>query len=36
MKGKIIYYNPALTKKARILRKKSTLAEILLWQKIEE
>ena len=35
MKGKIIYYNPDLTKKARILRKNSTLAEILLWQKLK-
>jgi very-short-patch-repair endonuclease len=36
MKGKIIYYNPALTKKARILRKKSTPAEILLWKRLKK
>jgi len=29
MKGKIIYYNPSLSNKAKVLRKNSTFAEIL-------
>ena len=35
MKNKIIPYNPKLKELARQLRKNSTLAEVLLWQKIK-
>ena len=35
MKNKIIPYNQRLTEYARYLRNNSTLAEILLWQKIK-
>ena len=34
-KNKIIPYNPKLNKLARELRKNSTLAEVLLWQRIK-
>ena len=33
--NKIIHYNPSLKEKARILRKNSTLSEIILWKKIK-
>ncbi|WP_309545106.1 MULTISPECIES: ribonuclease P protein component [unclassified Arenibacter] len=36
MKNKIIPYNPLLKEFARQLRKNSTLAEVLLWQKIKQ
>ncbi|MEZ4968417.1 MAG: ribonuclease P protein component [Flavobacteriaceae bacterium] len=36
MKNKIIPYNPLLKEYARQLRKNSTLAEVLLWQKIKQ
>ena|SRR6056297_3223976 len=29
--SRIIYYNPKLKEKAKILRKQSTLAEVILW-----
>ena len=35
MRNKIIPYNPKLKELARQLRKNSTLAEVLLWQKIK-
>jgi very-short-patch-repair endonuclease len=35
-KNKIIPYNPKLKEYARQLRKNSTLAEVLLWQKIQK
>ena len=35
MHNKIIPYNPALKAKAKLLRKHSTLGEILLWQKLK-
>ena len=35
MKNKIIPYNPKLKEYARVLRKNSTLSEVLLWQKIK-
>jgi very-short-patch-repair endonuclease len=35
MKNNIIKYNPALKKKARFLRKNSTLSEVLLWNKLK-
>ncbi len=34
MRNKIILYNPKLKQIARMLRKNSTLSEILLWQEI--
>ena len=36
MANKIIPYNPKLKELARQLRKNSTLAEVLLWQKIKQ
>ena len=33
--NKIIHYNPNLKEKARILRKNSTLSEIILWKNIK-
>ena len=36
MKNKIIPYKPYLKELARKLRKKSTLSEVLLWQKIKQ
>ncbi len=36
MRNKIIPYNPKLKEFARTLRKNSTLAEVLLWQKIKQ
>ncbi len=36
MKNKIIPYNPKLKEFARQLRKNSTLAEVLLWEKIKQ
>ena len=36
MANKIIPYNPILKALARQLRKNSTLAEVLLWQKIKQ
>jgi ribonuclease P protein component len=36
LKNKIIPYNPLLKEYARQLRKNSTLAEVLLWQKIKQ
>jgi very-short-patch-repair endonuclease len=35
MKNKIIPYNPKLIEYARLLRKNSTLSEVLLWQQIK-
>jgi len=35
MKNKIIPYNPKLKEYARLLRKNSTLSEVLLWQQIK-
>ena len=35
MKNKIIPYNPKLREYARVLRKNSTLAEVLLWKNIK-
>lgn len=35
MRRKIIPYNPKLKEVARMLRKNSTLAEVLLWQRIK-
>ena len=36
MANKIIPYNPELKERARLLRKNSTLSEVLLWQKIQK
>ncbi len=36
MRNKIVPYNPILKEYARQLRKNSTLAEVLLWQKIKQ
>ena len=33
--NKIIYYNPNLKEKARLLHKNSTLSEIILWKNIK-
>jgi very-short-patch-repair endonuclease len=33
--NKIIHYNPNLKEKARILRKNSTLSEIILWKNVK-
>jgi very-short-patch-repair endonuclease len=33
--NKIIHYNPSLKEKARILRKNSTLSEIIFWKNIK-
>lgn len=35
MRNRVIYYNPALKKLARDLRKQNILAEVLLWQQIK-
>ncbi len=35
MKNEIIPYNPKLKELARKLRKKSTLSEVLFWQKVK-
>ena len=35
MKNKVIPYNPKLKEYARILRKNSTLSEVLIWQKVK-
>ena len=35
MKNKVIPYNPKLKEYARVLRKNSTLSEVLIWQKVK-
>ncbi|MCB9503867.1 MAG: endonuclease domain-containing protein [Deferribacteres bacterium] len=35
MRHRILWYDPKLKKRARYLRKNSTLAEVLLWQRIK-